>query len=286
MALGKLGLNWRMLAGLLGSIGLFAVSGTAAAEWGLNLPEGVTEISREVFELHMRIFWICVVIGVLVFGVMFFSVFKHRKAAGAKAAQFHHSTTVEVIWTVIPFVILIVMAIPAADTLLKMENTQNAEMTVKITGYQWKWRYDYEGEGVGYYSTLDAESNKVRQTGSNLNPADVEHYLLNVDRPLVIPEDTKIRLLVTAADVIHAWWVPDFAVKKDAIPGFVNETWVKVDEPGTYRGQCAELCGRDHGFMPIVVIVKTKEDYAKWLAEQKVAANPSNPAVQIAAANQ
>jgi len=283
MALGKLGLNWRMLAGLLSSVCLFAVSGTAAAEWGLNMPQGVTEISREVFELHMRIFWICVVIGVLVFGVMFFSVFKHRKSSGAKAAQFHHSTTVEIIWTVIPFVILIVMAIPAADTLLKMENTQNAEMTVKITGYQWKWRYDYQGENVGYYSTLDAASNKARQRDSGVNPADVENYLLNVDRPLIIPADTKIRLLVTAADVIHAWWVPDFAVKKDAIPGFVNETWVKVDEPGTYRGQCAELCGRDHGFMPIVVIVKTKDDYAKWLAEQKLAST-TNTAVQIAAA--
>lgn len=248
---------------------LGAVSQNAFAEYGLNMPQGVTELSHEVYDLHMMVFYICCIIGLVVFGAMIYSIFAHRKSKGAKAANFHHSTAVEIVWTIVPFVILIVMALPAAVTLVKMENTRGAEMSIKITGYQWKWQYEHIDQDVSYYSTLSQESNYARQIGSGVDVTQVENYLLEVDNALVIPSDTKIRLLVTAADVLHAWWVPDFAVKKDAIPGYINETWVKVDVPGTYRGQCAELCGRDHGFMPIVVIVKTPEEYQQWLTDQK-----------------
>lgn len=258
-----------LMSKLATAASLGAVSQNAFAEYGLNMPQGVTEISHEVYDLHMMVFYICCAIGVLVFGAMIYSIFAHRKSKGAKAANFHHSTAVEIVWTIIPFVILIAMALPAAVTLVKMENTRGAEMSIKITGYQWKWQYEYVDQDVSFYSTLSQESNFARQTGANVDLTQVENYLLDVDNALVIPSDTKIRLLLTAADVLHAWWVPDFAVKKDAIPGYINETWVKVDVPGVYRGQCAELCGRDHGFMPIVVIVKTPEEYQQWLADQK-----------------
>jgi len=196
----------------------------------------------------------------------------HRKSRGAVAAQFHESMTAELVWTIIPFVILVVMAIPATKVLIDMHDSSEADMTVKVTGYQWKWRYEYMDEDVSFFSSLDAASNAARQVGSGIDPATVENYLLNVDHPLVIPAGKKVRFLLTAADVIHSWWVPDFGWKKDAIPGFINEAWVIVDEPGVYRGQCAELCGRDHGFMPIVVEVKSEADYAAWLAAQKGAA--------------
>lgn len=245
------------------------VSQAATAEYALNMPVGVTEISREVYDLHMMVFYICCAIGAVVFGAMIYSIFAHRKSKGAKAANFHHSTLVEIVWTAVPFIILMVMALPAAKTLVKMENTRGAEMSIKITGYQWKWQYEYVDEDVSFYSTLDKDSNFARQTGADVDLTAVDNYLLDVDNPLVVPTGTKIRLLLTAADVIHAWWVPDFAVKKDAIPGYINETWMQIDEPGTYRGQCAELCGRDHGFMPVVVIAKTPEEYQAWLAAQK-----------------
>ena len=245
------------------------VSQAATAEYALNMPVGVTEISREVYDLHMMVFYICCAIGAVVFGAMIYSIFAHRKSKGAKAANFHHSTLVEIVWTAVPFIILMVMALPAAKTLVKMENTRGAEMSIKITGYQWKWQYEYVDEDVSFYSTLDKDSNVARQTGADVDLTAVDNYLLDVDNPLVVPTGTKIRLLLTAADVIHAWWVPDFAVKKDAIPGYINETWMQIDEPGTYRGQCAELCGRDHGFMPVVVIAKTPEEYQAWLAAQK-----------------
>lgn len=248
------------------------MSGTAQAEYGLNMPVGVTETSRQIYDLHMLILWVCVAIGVVVFGAMIYSMIYHRKSRGAVASQFHESMTAELVWTVVPFVILIVMAIPATTVLIDMHDTSEADMTVKVTGYQWKWRYEYIGEDVSFFSSLDAASNEARQVGSDIDPSTVENYLLNVDNPLVIPVGKKVRILLTAADVIHSWWVPDFGWKKDAIPGFVNEAWVKVDEPGVYRGQCAELCGRDHGFMPIVVIVKSVADYETWLAEQKGAA--------------
>ena len=232
-----------------------------------NLTEGVTEISREVYGLHMLIFGICVVIGIGVFGFMFYSVFMHRKSKGAKPANFHESTTVEIIWTVIPFVILIGMAIPAAGTLIKMEDASNADMTVKVTGYQWMWEYEYLDSGVHFYSRLEAESDRARQTGSGADVAAIDNYLLEVDNRVVLPVGKKIRFLLTSHDVLHAWWVPDLAVKKDAVPGFVREIWAKIDEPGVYRGQCAELCGQDHGFMPVVVIAKEPAEYEKWITE-------------------
>lgn len=251
---------------LLGLVGMLSAPAALASKW--NLPVGVTETSREVYDLHMLIFWICVVIGIGVFGVMFYSVFAHRKSKGAKPADFHESTTVEIIWTVIPFVILIAMAIPAAGTLMRMEDVSGSEMTVKITGYQWLWEYEYLDSDIQFYSRLAPESDAARQLDSGIDPATVDNYLLDVDKRLVLPVDTKIRFLLTANDVLHAWWVPDLAIKKDAVPGFVREMWTKIDEPGVYRGQCAELCGRDHGFMPIVVEAVSKADYAKWVAAQ------------------
>lgn len=250
---------------------LTLMSGVAHAEYGLNMPVGVTETSRQVYDLHMLILWVCVAIGVVVFGAMIYSMVYHRKSQGAVASQFHESMTAELVWTVIPFIILVVMAIPATKVLIEMHDSSEADMTVKITGYQWKWHYEYIGEDLDFFSSLDAASNEARQVGSGIDPSTVADYLLNVDHPLVIPVGKKVRFLLTAEDVIHAWWVPDFGWKKDAIPGLINEAWVIVDEPGVYRGQCAELCGRDHGFMPIVVEVKSEADYATWLVAQKVA---------------
>src|SRR5581483_8847359 len=244
-----------------------------------NMPPGVTAISREVYDLHMLIFYVCCVIGALVFGVMIYSIIKHRRSVHPTPANFHESTTVEILWTIVPFVILVGMAIPAAGTLIKMEDTRNAELSVKVTGYQWKWNYEYMGEGVSFFSTLAADSNKARQLHSGIDPASVPNYLLDVDNPLVLPTNVKIRFLITANDVIHAWWVPDFAIKKDAIPGFVNEIWTRIDQAGTYRGVCAELCGRDHGFMPIVVKAVDPAQFKQWLADQKKAQG-----VQVASA--
>ena len=252
-----------------------------ALQW--NMPEGVTEISREVYGLHMLIFGICVVIGIGVFGVMFYSVFKHRKSLGAKPANFHESTTVEIVWTLIPFLILIGMAIPAAGTLIKMEDASNAEMTVKITCYQWMWEYEYLDSGIHFYSRLDADSDRARQTGAGVDVSAVDNYLLEVDNRVVLPVGKKIRFLLTANDVLHAWWVPDLAVKKDAVPGFVREMWTKIDEPGVYRGQCAELCGRDHGFMPIVVEALPQDEYDQWVAAQTGGATTDVPADSAAA---
>lgn len=247
---------------------LLALASTGAfAAWDLNLPVGVTPISKIVYDLHMLILWICVVIGVVVFGVMFISIVRHRKAAGAQAAQFHHSTFAEIAWTVVPIVILVSMAVPATTTLIEMEDTSDADLTVKVTAYQWKWKYDYIEDGVTVYSTLAASSRQAIYE----DPTAVENYLLEVDNPIVFPVDKKVRLLLTADDVIHAWWVPELGQKKDAIPGFINEIWTRVEEPGVYRGQCAELCGKDHGFMPIVVRAAPEEEYKAWVAEQKMA---------------
>jgi cytochrome c oxidase subunit 2 len=255
----------RWLTALAG-IALLANAGGAAAEWAMNLRRGVTPISQQAYDLHMLIMWICVAIGVVVFGAMFISIIKHRKSKGAKPATFHESTTVEIIWTIVPFLILIGMAIPATKALIAMENTSNPDLTIKVTGYQWKWGYDYLDEGVSFMSTLTTPKEQI------LDQQDRgENYLLEVDNPVVIPVNKKVRLLITANDVIHAWWVPDFGMKKDAIPGFVNDMWIKADTEGTYRGQCAELCGKDHGFMPIVVDVKSEADYQQWLVAQKAA---------------
>jgi cytochrome c oxidase subunit 2 len=247
--------------------GLLLGSGLAWAEYGLNMPRGVTSLSRAAYDLHMLIFWICVVIGLLVFGAMFYSIYHHRKSKGAVPAQFHESTTVEIVWTVIPMLILVGMAIPATRALIAMEDTSNADMTITVTGYQWKWKYDYLDEGISFYSSLSTPRQQIA------NDEDKgENYLLEVDNPVVVPVGKKIRFLTTAADVIHAWWVPDLGWKRDAIPGFINESWATIEKPGVYRGQCAELCGKDHGFMPVVVIAKTEDEYQAWLAEQQAAA--------------
>jgi cytochrome c oxidase subunit 2 len=225
----------------------------------------------------MTIFWWCVAIAVFVFGWMIWSLVKFRKSQGAKPdVTMVHSTKAEIIWTVIPVFILVLMAIPATRTLIAIEDTRDTELSIKVTGYQWKWHYDYLGEDVKFFSSLARSSDEARQLQSGIDPDSVPDYLLDVDNPLVVPEDTKVRVLLTAQDVIHAWWVPAFGMKKDAIPGNINELWFKVDKgkTGIYRGQCAELCGRDHGFMPVVVKVVTKAEYAQWLAQQKAPAAP------------
>lgn len=251
---------------------LILFSGVAMAGYDqLNMTKGVTPLSQDIYDLHMTIMWICVAIGVVVFGVMFWSIFYHRKSRGAVAQQFHHSTKAEIVWTIIPVLILVGMAVPATRVLIAMESTGDSEITIKVTGYQWKWQYDYVDEGVSFFSTLEANSNEIRQLRSNRDPREVENYLLDVDNPVVVPVDTKIRFLTTSNDVIHAWWVPDLGWKRDAIPGFINESWAEVKEPGVYRGQCAELCGRDHGFMPVVLVAKEKDEYEQWLADQKAA---------------
>ena len=242
----------------------------ALAEYGLNMTRGVTPISREVYDLHMLILWICVVIAVVVFGVMFWAMLAFRKSKGAVAdTSFTHSTTMEIVWTAIPILILVGMAIPATKTLIKMEDTSDHDLTVKVTGYQWKWRYDYIEDGIGFFSSLDSASNEARQQGSGIDPATVDNYLLDVDNYMVLPVNKKIRILTTANDVLHAWWVPDLGWKRDAIPGFINASWTYIEEPGVYRGQCAELCGRDHAFMPIVVKAVSEDEYGEWVAEQK-----------------
>ena len=268
-------------------LALVTVAGTlpAHAESGwnqLNMTQGVTHISREIYHLHMKIFWICVVIGVVVFAAMIWSLIAYRRSKGAVPdVTMVHNTRVEIVWTIVPVIILVVMAVPAAKTLIEIEDTTRSELTIKVTGFQWGWEYDYLDDGVVYYSHLDRQSDEARELLSGIDPNTVDHYLLNVDHPFVVPADTKVRLLVTGADVIHSWWVPAFGVKKDAIPGFINEAWFRVDKdkPGLYRGQCAELCGRDHGFMPIVVDVRSKADFATWLkgkaAEQKQAGAPA-----------
>lgn len=255
----------------------FAASAGANTSNGYNLPLGVTSLSRDIYALHMEVFWICVGIAVVVFGVMIYALVKFRHSQGAVPdTTMLHSTKVEIIWTIIPVVILVVMAIPAAKVILMMEDTRNSELSIRVTGYQWKWQYQYmdAGEGIDFFSTLARDSNYARQLHSGIDPKTVPNYLLEVDKPLVIPSGTKVRLLLTSQDVIHAWWVPDFGAKRSAIPGFVNELWFRVDpgKEGIYRGQCAALCGRDHGFMPIVVDVRTPDDFKKWVEEQKAAA--------------
>ncbi len=250
--------------------GLSAAMPALAYESSYNLPVGATDISKRVYGLHMMMFWVCVVIAVCVFAVMIFSIWKFRKSKGAIADKtLTHSTNVEVVWTVIPVIILVATAIPAARTLIQMEDTRNSQLTIKVVGYQWKWQYEYMDKGVSFFSTLAPASNLARQLGSGIDPKTVKDYLLDVDYPLVVPVDTKVRLLLTGNDVIHSWWVPDFAVKKDTIPGFINESWFKANRTGRFTGQCAELCGRDHGFMPIVVNVVTKEEFATWLAARQ-----------------
>ncbi len=234
----------------------------------INMTRGVTQQSGDHFDLHMIVLWICVVIGIGVFTVMFTSIVLHRKSRGHEAAKFNHSTKAEIIWTIIPVLILVAMAVPATTALVKMEDSSGAEMTVKITGFQWRWKYEYLDRDISFISSLKPESNEARQLNSGIVPENVENYLLDVDHPLVLPVGKKIKFLITADDVIHSWWVPDLGWKRDAIPGFVNEAWTNIEKPGTYRGQCAELCGKDHGFMPIVVIALPENEFEAWANEQ------------------
>ena len=245
--------------------------GYASEAWAnltINMPVGVTDISHKIYQLHMTVFWICVVIGIIVFSIMFYAIIFHRKSIGHQAAQFHESTKVEVIWTIIPFIILIVMAVPATQTLLVMDEITDSDLTIKVTGYMWRWHYEYIGTNVSFMSELSTPYEQI----INRDAKD-EHYLREVNNPLVLPINKKIRFLMTGNDVIHSWWVPELAVKKDAIPGFINETWTRINTPGIYRGQCAELCGARHGFMPIVVQAVSEQEFQTWLTAQQQQAN-------------
>ena len=244
-----------------------AFSQPVLADYAYNLQIPASQVAQDVFQLHNLIMLVCLGIFVVVFGAMFYSLLKHRKSVGHKAAHFHENTTVEVIWTVIPFVILVGMAYPAAKVVIDMKDTSNPDLTIKITGYQWKWGYDYLNDDISFYSNLATPREQIQGTAEK-----GEHYLLEVDEPMVVPVGKRVRLLVTANDVLHAWWVPALSAKQDAIPGFIRDSWFKADKIGTYRGQCVELCGKDHGFMPIVVEVVSEEDYAAWVAKKKGAA--------------
>ena len=255
----------------------------ANASWELNLPRGVTPYSNIVYNLHMLILWVCVVTGIVVFGAIFLSILKFRKSQGAVAAQWHESTTVEVLWTIVPFAILIAMAVPATKALIMMEDVGKSDLTIKVTGYQWRWRYEYLDRGVEVFAALSQKSNVARQLGSGIDPTTVENYLLDVDNEIVLPVNKKIRFLTTAGDVIHSWWVPALGWKRDAIPGYINESWAKIEKEGVYRGQCALLCGKDHGFMPIVIRVVSEAEFDKWIAGHKQAAPPvANSASPVA----
>ncbi|MBX3673363.1 MAG: cytochrome c oxidase subunit II [Burkholderiales bacterium] len=262
-----------------------ALTASAAAHAAYDvdiLPPG-SPIAQQIYDLHWAIMWVCVVIFVIVFGAMFYSIFKHRKSVGAKAAHFHENTTVEVIWTVIPFVILIGMAYPATKTVLEMKDTANPDLTIKVTAYQWAWEYDYLQDGVKFNSLLAtprAQIEEWERKGEAKNP----DYLLEVDNPMVVPAGKKVRLLVTSNDVIHGWYVPQLGINQYGIPGFVKDTWFKADKPGTYRGQCSQICGKEHGYMPIVVVAKAPEEYAAWVKEQKAKAPQAAAPAQVAAA--
>ena len=275
---------WKKLASLLvtagvwlgtGSLGLAATvndlpGGPSVLQ--LNLPPAVTAIAREQQWLHWFMLILCTVIFVAVFAVMFYSIWKHRKSLGHKPATFHESVTVEIIWTVIPFIIVILMALPATKVVVAMKDTSNADVTIKATGMQWKWGYDYvkgEGEGIGFVSTLDGEQREMSNNGGPKKGETVDDYLFKVDNPLVVPVDKKIRIITTANDVIHAFAVPAFGIKQDAIPGFVRDTWFRAEKIGDYHGQCQELCGKEHAYMPIHVKVVSAEDYSKWVDGEK-----------------
>ncbi|MGQ0799174.1 MAG: cytochrome c oxidase subunit II [Pseudomarimonas sp.] len=281
----------RTVALTLAVLAVFSAMPSLAANpvpWQLNMTPGVTESSAEVYRLHMIILWICVAIGVVVFGAMGYAMYAYRHSKGAVAAKWSHNTTAEVIWTVVPILILVAMAWPATRVLFQMDNATGSEMTVKVTGYQWLWRYEilnYRGEpgGVSFVSRLSPEDDMLRVRGSGATPtlAENPNYLLDVDRELVLPTNTKIRFVITADDVIHAWWVPALGWKQDAIPGIINEAWTNILEPGTYRGQCAELCGKDHGFMPIVVKAVPRAEFESWLAAEQSLAAPAARTAQV-----
>jgi cytochrome c oxidase subunit 2 len=280
---GKSGRTFAAVATLAAAAALPALALAAGGPNQYNLQPPQTTIAEQIFDLHTLIMWIIVGIFVLVFGVMAVAIIKHRKSVGHKAEQFHENTTVEIIWTIVPFIILIGMAYPATKTVIAMKDTSNPDITIKATGYQWKWGYDYLQEGISFYSNLSTPRDQIdghNNQARNQNAA----YLLEVDNPVVVPVNKKIRIVTTANDVIHAWWVPALGIKQDSIPGFVRDTWFKADRVGTYRGQCAELCGKDHGFMPIVVEVVEQAKYDQWVAtsKQKMAATTvaADPAKQ------
>lgn len=260
-----------------------ACASPAWSAFQMNMPYGATTESHEIYHLHMLILYVCVAIGVLVYGAMIYAIVKFRKSAGAKPAQFSHNTRVEVIWTVVPALILVAMAVPSAKTLVNLADTRNSKISIKVTGSQWQWHYDYLDQGVSFYSRLDRQSLAASQPGSGIDPNTIKNYLLKVNEPVVVPVNTKVRLLITGADVIHSWWVPDLGIKKDAIPGYVNEAWFTATKEGTYRGQCAELCGVGHAYMPIVVRVTSMKDYQDWL--QTMRARSAMSAAQRAKAN-
>lgn len=259
---------WAGLAAL--AFALLGFMTPVLASYDVNIPPPATPISTQIYGLHMYILWICVVIFFIVFGAMFYSIFKFRKSKGAQPdVNFHESTLIEIIWTTIPFVILLAIAIPATKTVLDMKDASNPDMTIKVTGYQWGWRYDYAAEDVGFYSNLATPWSQIGQPGIEVTEKRNEEYLLEVDNPLVVPAGKRVRLLVTSNDVIHGWYVPQLGVNQYGIPGFIKDVWFRADKAGTYKGQCSQICGKLHGYMPITVIVKSEADYAKWLSEAK-----------------
>ncbi len=260
----RLGGAGRAVAGLM-----MLGTGTALAAPQFNMPYGVTRISHDIYDLHMMMLWICVAIGIGVYGVMAYSIIHHRKSKGAVPAQFHENTTIEIIWTVIPFLILLGAAIPSTIVLGKSYHVGKPQMVVKITGYQWMWHYSYPEQNIAFYSKLAQSSDDARQLGSHVNVFKVPHYLRAVDHPLVLPIHTRIEFLITSKDVIHSWWVPDLGIKKDAIPGYINTDWTNINKPGVYRGQCAALCGRGHAYMPIVVHAVTRKQFREWVAKEQ-----------------
>ena len=258
----------KMIGGVL-YITILMLSGPVYADYTLNMTQSVTAVGHDVYDLHMLVLWIVTIVGVVVFAVIIYSLINHRKSKGASPANFHESAIVEFIWTIIPFVILVGIAVPATRTLLKMEDTVNPDLTIKVTGWQWMWEYEYLDNGVHFFSKLDKASNRARQRNSDTNPRSVNNYLLEVDNAMVVPVNKKVRILTTSNDVIHSWWVPALAVKRDAIPGYINASWFEATKTGVYRGQCAQLCGKGHGFMPIVVKVVGQDEYDLWVEKQK-----------------
>lgn len=242
------------------SIGICLLATAVWATPGINMPYGVSPISQEIYDLHMAGFYVCCFIGVIVFGVLIYSLIKFRKSKGAKASHFHEHLGIEILWTTIPFLILVALAIPATIVLKHIHNTDESALTIKITGYQWKWKYEYLDQGIGFFSNLSTPQDQIYG-----NAPKNKWFLLEVDKPMVVPVNTKVKLLITADDVIHAWWVPELGVKQDAIPGFINENWIYVNKPGLYRGQCGELCGINHGFMPIVVQAVSQAEFTQWV---------------------
>jgi len=259
------------------ALAAIAFSTLASADYAVDILPPVTPVSREIYDLHFGILWVCVAIFFVVFGAMFWSIFKHRKSVGAKAAQFHENTTIEIIWTIVPFVILIGMAYPATRTVLDMKDASNADISVKVTAYQWKWEYDYQQDGVKFLSHLSTPRDQIEEYGKP-GAKKNENYLLEVDQPMVVPVGKKVRLLITSNDVIHGWYVPQLGVNQYGIPGFIKDAWFTIEKAGTYRGQCSQICGKEHGYMPIVVQALEPDKYAAWVKDMKAKMPAEQPA--------